>query len=77
MTLQKLLNRIEFQSTLPRRERRKANVYNEEHWWVSIHAPTKGATPSAVSSFPLLTVFQSTLPRRERRFASSISFSRV
>ena len=37
-----------FQSTLPRRERQETRVTLARYQTVSIHAPTKGATPSSV-----------------------------
>ena len=59
-------NRIQFQSTLPRRERQQVCVDNMMREIISIHAPAKGATiVSPYSSIPLFA-FQSTLPRRER-----------
>ncbi len=55
-----------FQSTLPRGERPLC-VVNKGWWvWISIHAPTRGAT----RIHWILTIsflFQSTLPRGERR----------
>ena len=39
-----------FQSTLPRRERHKAGIYASKSWYISIHAPTKGATISIMPS---------------------------
>ena len=39
-----LLVAIIFQSTLPRRERRKHPRYFYHNWVISIHAPAKGAT---------------------------------
>ena len=35
--------------------------------WVSIHAPTQGATVLSSQAFTIEIEFQSTLPRRERR----------
>ena len=57
--------RLEFQSTLPRRERLNVPVILIKGL-VSIHAPAKGATSDG--RFPELRRFwfQSTLPRRER-----------
>ena len=55
----------EFQSTLPRRERRGTRVYVKCDFHISIHAPAKGATRyRAVPRSQ--AAFQSTLPRRER-----------
>ncbi len=56
---------LEFQSTLPRRERRGSRLMSTSTVMISIHAPAKGATrPVQVDS--VLLQFQSTLPRRER-----------
>ena len=57
----------EFQSTLPRRERRipKATKYGFNN--ISIHAPAKGATQRDLL-ISHCSVFQSTLPRRERLY---------
>ena len=55
---------IEFQSTLPREERRKfGGVYLNGS--ISIHAPTRGATCFHFVKL-LWGLFQSTLPREER-----------
>ena len=62
----------QFQSTLPRRERRSRGDTGGSDPGVSIHAPTKGATCSAFCS-PYKSWFQSTLPRRERRLRPSAS----
>ena len=55
-----------FQSTLPRRERQTQTASLKGSFYVSIHAPTKGAT-DLVSAIVDVVKFQSTLPRRERR----------
>ena len=55
-----------FQSTLPRRERHIAIPFQILIVFVSIHAPTKGATWTS-EGWDKLSEFQSTLPRRERR----------
>ena len=39
-----------FQSTLPRRERRRGTVHFQFPRLISIHAPEKGATPSVSAS---------------------------
>ena len=54
-----------FQSTLPRGERHEMDIVKTLPTVISIHAPTRGATPgpATVNSFSL---FQSTLPRGER-----------
>ena len=56
----------QFQSTLPREER-LSNVDFKSIPYISIHAPTRGATyfPNFASS---VLLFQSTLPREERRY---------
>ena len=56
----------QFQSTLPRRERRMQSHFCRRPHQISIHAPAKGATQF---QYALDTDFgfQSTLPRRERR----------
>ena len=56
---------MQFQSTLPRRERRLSNPRSAPPLYVSIHAPAKGATRIVGTLYPACT-FQSTLPRRER-----------
>ena len=58
---------IGFQSTLPRRERHSVHGIYCTLYNVSIHAPTKGATPVKVYIYNDWR-FQSTLPRRERPF---------
>ena len=63
-----------FQSTLPRRERRR-RLYKHAHYvQISIHAPAKGATTQVASGAEAKAAFQSTLPRRERRCSESPSF---
>ena len=56
----------EFQSTLPREERRRQSYCITQGNNISIHAPTRGATllPPVMQKFQ---GFQSTLPREERR----------
>ena len=46
-----------FQSTLPRRERHKANHPNTKHYCISIHAPAKGATQGKPSEYKALLYF--------------------
>ena len=61
-----IIKQILFQSTLPREERRGARIGCPGGVYISIHAPTRGAT----FSFPAIKapiVFQSTLPREERQ----------
>ena len=41
-----LVTKDGFQSTLPRRERRKTKIFNYSIPRISIHAPAKGATPA-------------------------------
>ena len=56
-----------FQSTLPRRERPVDDAKKDLYiYWISIHAPAKGAT-ILQASCNIPTIFQSTLPRRERQ----------
>ena len=43
-TLQKAQEQMEFQSTLPQRERRVFDMSRHLPWGISIHAPAKGAT---------------------------------
>ena len=43
------LGNVKFQSTLPRRERRKVFAYSIHSMKISIHAPVKGATRRAKS----------------------------
>ena len=57
---------IEFQSTLPRRERRRVPCPFYRYHQISIHAPAKGATARFDFLKSLADEFQSTLPRRER-----------
>ena len=61
----KELRRIKFQSTLPQRERRLQYCRTVFRFFISIHAPTKGATSEMGEKF-FPVVFQSTLPQRER-----------
>ena len=56
-----------FQSTLPRRERRRLRFALLQQFKISIHAPAKGATLFGKLCLPGVFKFQSTLPRRERR----------
>ena len=55
----------EFQSTLPREERLLKNFKIHLQRGISIHAPTRGATPRTFIC-ALDNSFQSTLPREER-----------
>ena len=57
---------LEFQSTLPRRERLSGVGKTTINDIISIHTPTKGATLDCNLSVSL-NKFQSTLPQRERR----------
>ena len=61
-----LLYRLQFQSTLPRRERPYVRVRVSGAGPISIHAPAKGATMLFRCRQILVITFQSTLPRRER-----------
>ena len=54
-----------FQSTLPRRERRRSITDRAQVIIISIHAPAKGATDRQIRCC-VEYEFQSTLPRRER-----------
>ena len=56
----------QFQSTLPREER-LSNVDFKSIPYISIHAPTRGATNKYIIRAEAYK-FQSTLPREERRF---------
>ena len=56
---------MQFQSTLPRRERRRKPKQGTTHVNISIHAPAKGAT-HRIRDLQRKDRFQSTLPRRER-----------
>ena len=60
------VDNAEFQSTLPREERRRPHIKYNFNQKISIHAPTRGATVSWVSG-RISKLFQSTLPREERR----------
>ena len=55
-----------FQSTLPRGERPEAGRENGRQVYISIHAPTRGATPISAPKTSYKK-FQSTLPRGERQ----------
>ena len=61
---------VEFQSTLPRRERRGKFLSFDGCGYISIHAPAKGATTS-MGQAASTSIFQSTLPRRERLSGTS------
>ncbi len=54
-----------FQSTLPRGERRSYTRCKRQRFWVSIHAPARGAT-AGNNRLNASDLFQSTLPRGER-----------
>ena len=58
--------RCQFQSTLPRGERRGVFVPLALHQLISIHAPARGATGNGKDGFIVPLAFQSTLPRGER-----------
>ena len=60
-------SQMQFQSTLPRRERQHFSGSVPLWTSISIHAPAKGATVSTIGRSQTGTKFQSTLPRRERR----------
>ena len=62
---------VQFQSTLPRRERRILRRLIRNVVEISIHAPAKGATLSLSIISSGSRSFQSTLPRRERRGVSA------
>ena len=62
---------VQFQSTLPRRERLDGALYCGTAIEISIHAPAKGATAGSEIILPRIKEFQSTLPRRERRSCRS------
>ena len=57
---------MQFQSTLPRRERRRKPKQGTNHVNISIRAPAKGAT-HPIRDLQRKDRVQSTLPRRERR----------
>ena len=59
-----------FQSTLPREER-LSNVDFKSIPYISIHAPTRGATATSGALSSAVFTFQSTLPREERRCCCS------
>ena len=61
-----------FQSTLPRRERRRVDAMAELEEIISIHAPAKGATKNYQQHLACNFQFQSTLPRRERRYGTAV-----
>ncbi len=63
------IDSIEFQSTLPRRERLVRAGLLGDIEQVSIHAPAQGATVNHPGTLHL-NEFQSTLPRRERHTAA-------
>ena len=56
---------LEFQSTLPREERRVIMTKSTGDGKISIHAPTRGAT-TFTENMVKGAKFQSTLPREER-----------
>ena len=56
---------LQFQSTLPRRERLAGLPILKIQYHISIHAPAKGATEICLHPH-CIEKFQSTLPRRER-----------
>ena len=62
---------MQFQSTLPRRERRRKPKQGTNHVNISIHAPAKGAT-HRIRDLQRKDRFQSTLPRRERPWNTHI-----
>ena len=76
MCRQWLDNSLKFQSTLPRRERLRAEYRKSNNKNISIHAPAKGATLQERSIRHTL-IFQSTLPRRERHHKSLLQFYRL
>ena len=55
-----------FQSTLPRGERQSLATNSYYSTYISIHAPTRGATNNAILFKSIFFLFQSTLPRGER-----------
>ena len=54
-----------FQSTLPRGERQRTGIFFDKEEYISIHAPTRGATFKQ-KNVAIFYIFQSTLPRGER-----------
>ena len=56
-----------FQSTLPQGERRKGRPSDHGIREISIHAPTRGATPALIPLVRMSQPFQSTLPQGERQ----------
>ena len=54
-----------FQSTLPHGERWANSVKFAQDWWLSIHAPARGAIVGEAIN-PTAETFQSTLPHGER-----------
>ena len=65
----KLIPQSIFQSTLPREERRTVDDGGCSIF-ISIHAPTRGATSISNRATKKVLEFQSTLPREERRSMS-------
>ena len=65
MTAPQYLSPTQFQSTLPREERRALTELETESRKISIHAPTRGATETG-DTIRIIDTFQSTLPREER-----------
>ena len=63
-----------FQSTLPRGERRQDAGRCSAVHWISIHAPTRGAT-HLLPQREISSVFQSTLPRGERPASANPAFA--
>ena len=57
---------VEFQSTHPRGVRRMCILRVTKSWYISIHAPTWGATDTSNTFALKFTVFQSTHPRGVR-----------
>ena len=57
---------MQFQSTLPRGERHKLSFADFLRFFISIHAPTRGATEHRAKKVRT-RIFQSTLPRGERQ----------
>ena len=61
-----------FQSTLPREERHRFRKSWDVPLDISIHAPTRGATPCVCINIIRHNEFQSTLPREERHGSVSV-----
>ena len=59
-------SKVVFQSTHPRRVRLLKHAYRAVYSFVSIHAPTKGATSKSFNTLRYVSMFQSTHPRRVR-----------